>query len=85
MRPCPKGKAVFESMEDAKRECSRLSIKNYKEGRRMKIEHGIRVKREKVRPYICGFCGQWHVGRGAKGADADWNTRPVFIARPHTP
>ena len=80
-RICPKNKVAFATLDEAKHACSRLHVKNYREGRKLKAETGIRPKRVKVVPYICGYCGQWHVGRGPKGKDAEWSTRPLSVTR----
>lgn len=52
---CVTGK-VPQDYPAAKREAARLTWKNKKHG-------GASV----VKPYFCDKCGQWHVGRGAKG------------------
>ncbi len=73
--PCPKGKHQFEDMEAARRACGSLALRE----RRREKAAGAKRKRTRLRPYICGHCGFWHAGRGAKGSDADWATRKVFL------
>jgi len=80
-RLCPKEKKQYGSIEAAKEAASKLAVACYKEGRRIKHATGPAPKREKFKTYICPECGSWHVGRGAKGSDADWNKRKVFLQR----
>jgi rubrerythrin len=76
---CPKGKFGFDSFAEAEKARRNLSERAYREGRKFKYETGQKPERVKVRVYICPECGKWHVGRGAKGQDADWGRRKVFV------
>lgn len=64
---CPKGKIAYDTLEDANRARSQLGIKNQRAGHKIPTT-----------AYICPECGKWHVGRGPKGDDAEWNTRRRF-------
>jgi hypothetical protein len=77
--PCPKGKVQFATMDGARIACAAISKRAYLQGRKFKEKTGQKPERVKVRVYICPECGQWHVGRGAKGKDADWNTRKIAV------
>lgn len=80
MSECPKKKFVFANLEAAQQECRRIGKHLSLVAHHAKKATGLKQPpRPKVRPYICGHCGQWHVGRGAKGLDADWSTRKVTI------
>jgi hypothetical protein len=54
---CPKGKNVYPDFEAAKKAAGRRTWKNKKS------------TGDKVHPYLCAYCDQWHIGRGAKGGD----------------
>jgi predicted RNA-binding Zn-ribbon protein involved in translation (DUF1610 family) len=69
---CPKEKVEYASFEEAAKACGGLA----------KMLKASGHKRPKVRAYICPECGWWHVGRGAKGRDADWNRRKLFRIGP---
>lgn len=77
---CPKKKFAFLTLGAAQQECRRIGKHLALCAHHAKKATGVKQpKPEKVRPYICGHCGQWHVGRGPKGTDAEWSTRRVVI------
>ena len=82
---CPKGKISYASFEAAKGACGSLARMNYHAAQKAKRNTGVKPKRIKVRAYICPECGQWHVGRGPRGSDADWHERKVHTLTPKHP
>lgn len=57
---CPyKHKVIFPNGALAERSAKIMNKINYQKG----------VKRAKVQPYVCDYCGMWHIGRGPKGRD----------------
>jgi acetone carboxylase gamma subunit len=79
MTDCPKEKFAFDTFAEADKARLAIARRAYKERMKLKYETGEKQKRVKVRVYICPECGKWHVGRGAKGKDAEWNKRKVFL------
>lgn len=78
---CPKDKFSFDSFDEAEKARRRISKRAYYEGRKFKYETGQKPEKVKVGVYICPECGKWHVGRGAKGQDADWTKRKIFLPK----
>ena len=83
MSPCPKGKVQFATLDGAKIAASAIAKRAYESGQRQKAKIGDKPKRVSVRSYICPECGQWHVGRGPQGKDADWTKRKIYRAETH--
>jgi hypothetical protein len=65
---CPKDKIPYASIEAARVACGSIARMAKKAGQ----------KKVKIRAYICPECGKWHVGRGARGPDADWSKRKIW-------
>ena len=79
MQACQKGKVAYASLDEAKAGVRRAMLRVISDRAKKFRATGIKDKLPRIRPYICGYCGQWHIGRGPKGADADWGTRRLFI------